>query len=1210
MFCCYRLEPRGASPARWIAVFKHTTRVVTFARLFLCSLAVLLLARGSAAELPAGFIEQEVGSGWNEPVGIAFDPATANRAYVWERGGKVWIVEDGVKLGPPLIDLSDEVGAWRDYGLLGFALHPNFAQNGHLYLFYVVDRHHLLKAGTPDYDPGTNQYFSATIARITRYTARASDGFRSVESASRRVLVGESAGTGFPLLYQSHGCGQLVFGDDGTLLASCGDGASYDQTDGGSVSTTYYQQALADGIIRAQENVGAFRAQLVDSLSGKVIRIDPETGDGLPSNPFYDSAAPRAARSRVWALGLRNPFRMNLRPETGSHNPADGNPGVIVVGDVGLSNWECLRVIDGPGKNCGWPLFEGLSPLASYQGLTTQNADAPNPLGGFFRFKDLLIEETLGTPSWPNPLDTAQQVPASVPHFMRTRPVLDLGHNPNPPFGPVRVPIFDGDDAATINVGADGAPASGGQFQSLSVTGGAFYDGANFPATYAGTYFFADFSVGWIKNLVFDANHRPTEVRHFASFAGGPVCLAAHSGDGALYYVAFTEQAVRRIVYAPGGNRPPIAVATADVTLGASPLVVNFSSAGSSDPDGQALTFAWDFGDGTTSAEANPVKTFTTAETQRFDVTLTVTDTASATAQAAVKVFINHTLPEVTLLSPLDGAKYPLDADSQFALERSVVEAAGHPTTTRWQVFLHHNTHIHPEPPIDAASTSVTISPVHSETEVFFYRIALTVTDDLGASVQREARLYPAVDTVLPPEWQFTDIGAVPDFGFVNYRDGTFSVGGEGKGIGAVKDALSFVSQPWTGDGEIIARVAAIDSASAFAAVMFREKLNAGSRFALLKLGETQAVFQWRTRPGIPALQRVHAGVVTPPRWLRLVRHGLRCTASLSADGVQWEQVGTVALPMARTIYVGVASFATVAGDSVKADFDHVVVRNLAAPSAPSVEITSPIDGATFSTPVTIAIAASATDPDGGVARVELFNGATKLAIDSAAPFRFTWPGVKAGSYSLTARAVDFSGQKTASAPIAITVAPPATTLPAPWLTRDLGPTHAAGSAMEAAGVFTLTSAEIGLGTTSDRLRVVHRPVAGDATIIARLASLDGAPAAHAGIAFRESFAANARHASLTITGESGACFHTRTAPGLKSTQLASPALAAPQWLKLVRRGASITAFTSPDGVTWTRLGARTVPLASTCHLMLFTGAADATQPATAVFDTITLTRP
>ena len=56
-----------------------------------------------------------------------------------------------------LIDISEEVGGWRDHGLLGFALHPNFRQNGYIYLAYTVDHHHLTKFGTTNYHAATNE---------------------------------------------------------------------------------------------------------------------------------------------------------------------------------------------------------------------------------------------------------------------------------------------------------------------------------------------------------------------------------------------------------------------------------------------------------------------------------------------------------------------------------------------------------------------------------------------------------------------------------------------------------------------------------------------------------------------------------------------------------------------------------------------------------------------------------------------------------------------------------------------------------------------------------------------------------------------------------------------------------------------------------------------------------------------------------------------
>jgi hypothetical protein len=199
---------RGNAPARGVWLIA-----------LLAGLIVGAIQASPAASLPAGFTEEIISGPWNEPVGLTFEPeqqTSGGRAYVWERGGRVWIVENGTKQSPPLIDISEEVGGWRDHGLLGFALHPNFRQNGYIYLAYTVDHHHLTKFGTTNYHSDTNEYSMATIHRITRYTARASYEFRSVDPASRKILLGESITNGFPSLYQSHGICSLVFGTDGT----------------------------------------------------------------------------------------------------------------------------------------------------------------------------------------------------------------------------------------------------------------------------------------------------------------------------------------------------------------------------------------------------------------------------------------------------------------------------------------------------------------------------------------------------------------------------------------------------------------------------------------------------------------------------------------------------------------------------------------------------------------------------------------------------------------------------------------------------------------------------------------------------------------------------------------------------------------------------------------------------------------------------------
>lgn len=340
-------------------------------------------------------MRDEVGGAFTDVVGA--QPLPDGRLLAWERSGIVWMIDrDGSRAGTPVLDIHDEVGAWRDFGLLGLAVHPSFPAVPDIFLVYIVDRHHLLHFGTPAYDPAANDYYSATIGRITRYSLDPADDFRRVIPGSRTVLLGDGPSTGLPICHQSHSIGGILFGEDGTLLVSMGDSASYEAIDiGGQVSGGYVNQALADGIIRAKEDVGCFRSQVVDSLCGKVLRLDPSTGAGVPGNPWFDPASPGSARSRVWALGLRNPFRMALVPGSGSHDPADARPGTLLIGDVGWVIWEEIEVCSAPGQNFGWPVFEGNNFHDEYSSADTVNLDAQVPGCGPVPFRDLIRQDSL-----------------------------------------------------------------------------------------------------------------------------------------------------------------------------------------------------------------------------------------------------------------------------------------------------------------------------------------------------------------------------------------------------------------------------------------------------------------------------------------------------------------------------------------------------------------------------------------------------------------------------------------------------------------------------------------------------------------------------------------------------------------------------------------------------------------------------------------------
>ncbi|MBW2421246.1 MAG: PQQ-dependent sugar dehydrogenase [Deltaproteobacteria bacterium] len=727
-------------------------------------LSLALGAAAGAATLPSGFGETSIGGSWNEAVGMQF--TATGRLFVWERGGRVWTVDGGVKSGSPFIDIAEEVGGWRDFGLLGFALHPDFNNNGYLYLYYVVDRHHLLHFGTGSYSSGTDEYFAATQGRITRYQAiKGSPGdpdysnATTVDYGSRTILHGENVGEGCAILYESHGTGHLVFGEDNTLLAACGDGASYSTTDPGSIGHTYYAQAISDGIMRPEENVGAYRSQMLSSYSGKILRLDPLTGEGLPSNPFWngDGSSPQ---SKVWALGLRNPYRMVLKPGSGEHDPSLAKPGTIYIGDVGWATWEDLQVSNAPGQNFGWPAFEGLEVHNGYWSASPENPDAPNPLYDgssctqeYFEFTDLLQQATLDpSADFPNPCDGGQDVPGTIPTFFHARPKIDMRHGAT---GGARWGSFDGFDAIEVDVGTDQDPGGksvpGPVFGSNTSTAGTFYTGTQFPALYQGKYLHAEWDHEWIKVFEMDASDEPVQIDDFISNAGGIVFVAMDPTNGDLYYISWTSL-LMRVRYFGAGNAPPKAVASADPIYGNTPFTVNFTGDASTDPEETPLAYDWQFGDGGSSTQANPSHQYTgtpgVAEVKT--VTLTVTDDGGSNPdesdQTMLQIFLNNDAPSVTITSPVDGSLYSVVSSTNYDLEATLSdsEPTGGNLSCVWQVSLGHNDHFHTDPPINTCTASTEIAPLGCDPNAtYWWQIGVAVTDDHGLSTYEEVNIYP-----------------------------------------------------------------------------------------------------------------------------------------------------------------------------------------------------------------------------------------------------------------------------------------------------------------------------------------------------------------------------------------------------------------------------------------------------------------------------------
>lgn len=648
----------------------------------------LISALTSTAQVQSGFVDESFRGIWlpNEGVngisasivGVTFD--ANGRTFAWTKDGRVFVLpyvlpntNKNNYSWSLMLDIRGDVKGNFDGGMLGFVLDPDFFTNGFFYVYYSS---HIVGGSSED----------AAIGRVKRFKANNPNHATLLPttdygSSLNKILIGESNSTGIPITKLSHMGGTLVFGTDNSLIVSTGDGAYYSNEDNGSHPETAYQECLNRGVMTNAENIGANRSQLLNSHCGKLLRIDPNTGDGLPSNPYYNAASPRTAQSRVWARGFRNPFRIMHIPLTGNHTD---DPGDFLVGDVGQGDKEEYNMVVESGQNFGWPFKEGMS--ISHNRPLTQYAPA-NPIKP-------IIDYRTGTG-----------------HAIKNDTIFNIGS--------VQVPGIN--------------PMEGN-----SAVAGVYYNKDTYPPAYKNTYFVGDAS-GIIYNVKLDANYNVQYVNRFNyNIGGGMVCMAIHPIEGTIYYVTYGNLEIRRMRYSPF-NQPPIAKIKADTTAGSSPLITAFSALDSYDPDNHTITYQWNFGDGSPlDTTLAPHHVFTNAGQTSYKVKLTVTDPNGEKGYDSLYVSLNNTPPVIdsssihSLNSIAANAAYPITL-SAFASDDHTDSAQ---LTYVWKIMLAHNDHEHLYTTYTNNNQSISLPSLECEKGVATYwiRIYLTVTDQQGLS--------------------------------------------------------------------------------------------------------------------------------------------------------------------------------------------------------------------------------------------------------------------------------------------------------------------------------------------------------------------------------------------------------------------------------------------------------------------------------------------
>ena len=258
------------------------------------------------------------------PIGVVPIPDNTGRLIVIDQIERLWVIDaSGNKLPTPFIDLTSRMQplnpGFDERGLLGVAFHPDYASNGRLFVYYNAPP----RAGGPTPTTTWNN-----LARFSEFRISANPNI--VDMGSERVFLEIDDPQG------NHNGGTLLFGEDGYLYISVGDGGGANDTPVGHVPDWYLVNGGGNG-----QDVEA-------NLWGSILRLDMDGAMpyGIPpDNPFVG----KPGLDEIYAYGFRNPYRMSF--DMGGSNR-------LFVGDAGQVLYEEVSVVE-KGGNYGWNVKEG-----------------------------------------------------------------------------------------------------------------------------------------------------------------------------------------------------------------------------------------------------------------------------------------------------------------------------------------------------------------------------------------------------------------------------------------------------------------------------------------------------------------------------------------------------------------------------------------------------------------------------------------------------------------------------------------------------------------------------------------------------------------------------------------------------------------------------------------------------------------------------------
>ncbi|MFJ4576252.1 ThuA domain-containing protein [Streptomyces sp. NPDC088846] len=527
---------------------------------------------------------------------MELDVAADGRVFYIQRSGEVNVYDPAAHATTTAGKLDVYTGG--EDGLVGMELDPDFRKNHWIYLYYAP-------AGATE-----------DVNRLSRFTVKGN----VLDRSSEKKLLDVPAYRDRTFPEPGHTGGAVEFGPGRTLYLGVGDDTPP------NLDPNWQGYAPLDWREGKQMLDAARTAGNTNDLRGKILRIKPKDSGGytIPKGNLF---APGTARTRpeIYAMGFRNPFRFTVDPKTGYVHASDYGPDRgLPTTDRGPEGLVEYNVIKKPG-NFGWPFCHG-----NNQAYAPYNPDT----------KEVGPKFDCAGPVNPSPNNT--------------------GLTELPPVQQPEIWYGYGDSKEFPEVGSGGsAPMSGPVYH---------YDAKNpsttkFPAYFEGASFFYEWSRNFVKEVRFDRDQKVLKINDFLSSQKFNKPMDMTFGpDGSLYVLEWgssfgggnNDSGLYRIDYAQG-QRAPVARAAASATDGPVPLKADFSSEGSNDPDGDTLSYAWDFdGDGTyDSTDANPTHSYTVKGD--FAAQLKVTDSTGKSGYANIPVTAGNTAPEVTIDFPVSG---------------------------------------------------------------------------------------------------------------------------------------------------------------------------------------------------------------------------------------------------------------------------------------------------------------------------------------------------------------------------------------------------------------------------------------------------------------------------------------------------------------------------------------------------------------------------